>query len=104
MVALCCYEHLITFDDEVRCVWRRRISGASTLFLLNRYAILAASLVGVVQVVPWGTVPLVYISGSSTPNEGHVQVSVVWCVAARITLIVIRRRMNRYHRAMNRLV
>lgn len=50
---LCCYEHIITFGEEVRCVWGRRISGASALFLVNRYATLTLSLAGLVQVVPW---------------------------------------------------
>lgn len=53
--ALCCYEHIITSDDEVRCIWRRRISGATVLFVLNRYAILVVSLASIVQVLPWNT-------------------------------------------------
>lgn len=50
---LCCYEHIITLGEEMRCVWRKGISGASVLFVLNRYAILAASLASIVQLLPW---------------------------------------------------
>lgn len=52
--ALCCYEYVITLDEEMRCIWRRRISAASVLFVLNRYAILAASFASLFQVLPWG--------------------------------------------------
>lgn len=31
------YEILITFDREVALVWRRKFTGASVLFFLNRY-------------------------------------------------------------------
>ena len=34
------YEHLLTFDREVRLVWRRKVSAASVLFLLNKYLLL----------------------------------------------------------------
>lgn len=53
--ALCCYDYIITFDAEVRCIWRRKISGASVLFVLNRYATLVASLASIVQFLPWET-------------------------------------------------
>ncbi|KAI0675498.1 hypothetical protein C8Q78DRAFT_963789 [Trametes maxima] len=35
--ALLVYEYLITFDHEVDLFWRPRFTGASVLFLLNRY-------------------------------------------------------------------
>ncbi len=31
------YEYIITFDREVSLFWRRRFTGATLLFLLNRY-------------------------------------------------------------------
>ncbi|CAA7263896.1 unnamed protein product [Cyclocybe aegerita] len=31
------YDHALTFDDEVERIWKHRLSGASLLFLLNRY-------------------------------------------------------------------
>lgn len=51
-LALCCYDHAITFSEEVKYVWQGRKSGASVLFVLNRYAFLIASLASMVQVVP----------------------------------------------------
>ncbi|KAF8994599.1 hypothetical protein BDQ17DRAFT_1331078 [Cyathus striatus] len=31
------YDHILTFPEEVERIWKRQISGASILFLLNRY-------------------------------------------------------------------
>lgn len=53
LAVLFCYEYAITFDEEVRCVWKRRISGASVLFILNRYIMLVASLASIVKVIPF---------------------------------------------------
>ncbi|KAJ3488290.1 hypothetical protein NLI96_g2956 [Meripilus lineatus] len=36
--ALFTYEYLITFDQEVERIWRRKFSGASVIFLVNRYS------------------------------------------------------------------
>ena len=47
----------MTFDEEVRRVWQKRISGAGILFLLNRYLTLASSLVSIVQFLPWHSLP-----------------------------------------------
>lgn len=53
LAVLFCYEYAITFDEEVRCVWKRRISGASILFVLNRYVMLLASLASIVKFIPF---------------------------------------------------
>lgn len=60
--ALCCYEHVITLADEVRCIWRRRVSGATILFLVNRYAILVLSVASIVNIVRWEDGPGAYVS------------------------------------------
>ncbi|EPS96176.1 hypothetical protein FOMPIDRAFT_61838, partial [Fomitopsis schrenkii] len=31
------YDYALTFSREVRCIWRRKFTGATMLFLLNRY-------------------------------------------------------------------
>ncbi|KAJ3488300.1 hypothetical protein NLI96_g2955 [Meripilus lineatus] len=36
--ALFTYEYFITFDQEVERIWRRKFSGASVIFLVNRYS------------------------------------------------------------------
>ncbi|KAI0357260.1 hypothetical protein OH77DRAFT_1435943 [Trametes cingulata] len=35
--ALIFYEYFITFASEIRLIWRRKITGASVIFFLNRY-------------------------------------------------------------------
>ncbi|RPD56460.1 hypothetical protein L227DRAFT_614597 [Lentinus tigrinus ALCF2SS1-6] len=45
MGALVLYDQLLTFDRELRLVWRRKVTGATVLFVLNRYLLLARFLV-----------------------------------------------------------
>ena len=46
------YEFLITFGAEVDLFWRKEVTGASILFLLNRYLVLSYNLV---QLPSWWT-------------------------------------------------
>lgn len=36
-LALLAFDFVITFDREVRLVWRGKLTGAAILFVLNRY-------------------------------------------------------------------
>ena len=40
------YDQLITLSDEVEHVWKRKWTGATLLFFLNRYATLFKTIVG----------------------------------------------------------
>ncbi|KIJ38326.1 hypothetical protein M422DRAFT_258977 [Sphaerobolus stellatus SS14] len=42
------YDHSLTFDQEVRRIWRRPLSGASLLFLMVRYLSLSFGVLGLV--------------------------------------------------------
>ncbi|GJE89146.1 hypothetical protein PsYK624_052400 [Phanerochaete sordida] len=45
-LALIVYDYVITLDQEVNNVWRRKFTAASLLFYVNRYlSILAAALI-----------------------------------------------------------
>ncbi|EIW58770.1 uncharacterized protein TRAVEDRAFT_20676 [Trametes versicolor FP-101664 SS1] len=50
--ALLLYDYILTFRHEVRFVWGRKISGATALFLVNRYFIILPYLLGVVMQFP----------------------------------------------------
>ncbi|EKM57500.1 uncharacterized protein PHACADRAFT_26171 [Phanerochaete carnosa HHB-10118-sp] len=39
------WDYIITFGDEINLVWRRKLTGATILFLLNRYASLIKNVV-----------------------------------------------------------
>ena len=56
-VALTVYEHLLSFDAELRVIWRRKLNLPNLLFLLNRYLLLlfALSLVLWSLVKPYGS-------------------------------------------------
>ena len=34
------FEYILTFTDEVQLFWRRKLTGATALFLVNRYTLL----------------------------------------------------------------
>lgn len=52
-VALFFYDYLLTFAQEVKCIWARKPTGASFLFALNRYAVFVNRLVRLVQLMSW---------------------------------------------------
>ncbi|KAI0338609.1 hypothetical protein BDW22DRAFT_689002 [Trametopsis cervina] len=37
IAALALYDYLLTFSQEIEMIWRRPLTGASVLFMLNRY-------------------------------------------------------------------
>ena len=46
------YDHALTFKDEYRYIWQKPRSGASVLFLLNRYfALISVSVTSVLRVI-----------------------------------------------------
>ncbi|GJE96173.1 hypothetical protein PsYK624_123660 [Phanerochaete sordida] len=42
LTALVVYEYLLTFQDEIRMIWRRKWTGATALFVANRYLLIAS--------------------------------------------------------------
>ena len=38
LVALLAYDSILTFEDEVELIWRRKLSIASAVFITNRIA------------------------------------------------------------------
>ncbi len=44
MTALIFFEHILTFGDEVEMFWKQKFTGATVIFLLNRYLILISYL------------------------------------------------------------
>ncbi|KAI0334549.1 hypothetical protein GY45DRAFT_1242288, partial [Cubamyces sp. BRFM 1775] len=51
-MALLVYDYLLTLRHEVRFVWSRKFTGATVLFLLNRYIIILVYLVDVITLFP----------------------------------------------------
>ena len=48
LLVLVIFEHLITIDREIDLFWKNKFSGSATLFLANRYLILAATALSLV--------------------------------------------------------
>ena len=47
------YDAVLTFPKEVRCIWMRRFSGATVIYILVRYSGLALALLDIQQDVSW---------------------------------------------------
>lgn len=54
MKALAVYDWLLTSSDEIRIIWRRRVTGAKVLFILNRYSILGTFLTLTLSTLMYG--------------------------------------------------
>ena len=37
LIAVFLYDAVITMDEEIRCFWGRKLTGAAVLFWLNKY-------------------------------------------------------------------
>ncbi|GJE88478.1 hypothetical protein PsYK624_045610 [Phanerochaete sordida] len=62
MLALIFCEHIATFTDEIRFIWRHRFTSISVLYVLSRYGLLV---LGVLMVVNDSLVDL--------PLQGHIE-------------------------------
>ncbi|KAI0763245.1 hypothetical protein BC629DRAFT_1543695 [Irpex lacteus] len=51
LLALVVYEHLITLEQEIEVVWRHQFSVYRVILLINRYCILAYTIIGVINQV-----------------------------------------------------
>ncbi|KAH9838311.1 uncharacterized protein C8Q71DRAFT_750405 [Rhodofomes roseus] len=49
------HEHTVTIAQEIRYVWGTRLTGATIIFLLNRYMVLILGITIVLQTVAWDT-------------------------------------------------
>lgn len=49
------YDHAITLSDEIRYVWKRKASGATVIFVLNRYISLLYQLFMTIQLFTWAS-------------------------------------------------
>ncbi|RPD54511.1 hypothetical protein L227DRAFT_657568 [Lentinus tigrinus ALCF2SS1-6] len=69
-MAFIAYEYLLTWDQEVNLFWRRKFTGASVLFFLNRYILLlfcemyggATFTLGAIQYFVWADLLLVVVT------------------------------------------
>ncbi|KAI0956344.1 hypothetical protein AcV7_006772 [Taiwanofungus camphoratus] len=62
-VAVCtliAYEHITTFSQEYELMWGTKMTGATLIFFVNRYLLLAYCIVTPLQVISWDT-PLRFV-------------------------------------------
>ncbi|KAI0765803.1 hypothetical protein BC629DRAFT_1293376 [Irpex lacteus] len=51
--ALFIYEYFLTLPREIKCIWSRKTSTATILFLLNRYVVMCNRGFRMIQAVSW---------------------------------------------------
>ena len=73
------YDTLLTFSREVECIWKRKWSAASALFLLNRYSAVVASILDVFGETTLHFVrPFVYDSSQSIDSCRGLQIFIMF--------------------------
>ncbi|CCL98376.1 uncharacterized protein FIBRA_00371 [Fibroporia radiculosa] len=63
------YDHLLTFGQEVRYVWKSKLSSATIIFYLNRYLILAIALVDLIGFYPYNNVVVKVLLPALVPKQ-----------------------------------
>jgi len=56
--ALLFYDYILTLRTEILCIWKRKCSFATLLFFVNRYGILLNRTILIMQIRPWGDIPV----------------------------------------------
>ncbi|EIW53058.1 uncharacterized protein TRAVEDRAFT_107339, partial [Trametes versicolor FP-101664 SS1] len=83
------YEYAITLDSEVRLIWRRKITGASIIFFLNRYLLVLQNALTVASFWPIST----SVRHSITPPFSTLRVYALsgrdWRFAALVCLLMM---------------
>ncbi|KAI0083636.1 hypothetical protein BDY19DRAFT_900028 [Irpex rosettiformis] len=51
--ALFMYDYFLTLPQEIKCIWRRKWSTATVLFLVNRYVVMCNRGFRMIQAVSW---------------------------------------------------
>ncbi|KAH9937981.1 hypothetical protein B0H21DRAFT_53642 [Amylocystis lapponica] len=80
-VVLYAYDYLLTFSREVELIWRRKFTGVTVLFILNRYAGMPALLI-------WGIFSL-QLSDSSLTLFSAMRIYAIWNREWRPALVVL---------------
>ncbi|KAH9855923.1 hypothetical protein C2E23DRAFT_882684 [Lenzites betulinus] len=86
--ALLAFEYVITFDREARLVWTQKVSGATILFLLNRYWLFFhCNVVGYMVIVGNGGPPIIWAAFSML--RGYALSGRRWWIAFVIFLLFL---------------
>ncbi len=76
------YDHLVTFPEEVRKIWRRRLTFLNILFIINRYT------------VCFGYIPIIYFTFNS-PTDTAVSRILTFLASLLRSILDVSSRINR---------
>lgn len=69
------YEWLITFTDEYQCIWKRKKTGVTVLFLLNRYTVFVSYLLTPISdwmYISKNSVSSISVKGITLETDSHI--------------------------------
>ena len=92
-LALLYYDYFLTLPAEIQCIWNRKLTLASILFLINRYATLVVRTLLIIQTVSWSHV---------TDNEADKVCTVL--NLSSVTLIDMSTVVSDAHAAKHRVI
>ncbi|KAH9930174.1 hypothetical protein B0H21DRAFT_711987 [Amylocystis lapponica] len=81
-LTLLVYHHILTISEEVTLIWGRRLTGATVLFILNRYVSLINQTLSVVVLFPWSNQTNQSERCIATVVVEYVFVFILYCVVA----------------------
>ncbi|KAI0686784.1 hypothetical protein BC835DRAFT_1309389 [Cytidiella melzeri] len=76
VTCLIVYEHTISFAQEIRVIWCRKFTGATILFLMNRYTTLMSAFLVMVTLFPIDHIELVMTDSSILEVRPPVSVQI----------------------------
>ncbi|KAI0641610.1 hypothetical protein C8Q79DRAFT_1014055 [Trametes meyenii] len=74
LATLIFYEYLITFEDEFRLIWRGKLTGASVIFVLNRYIMVVQNAITMASVAPLPNTVGLWLASMSCAVLGYMDV------------------------------
>ena len=74
-------EYLFTFHQEVELYWRRKFTGASGLFFVNRYLLMSLTIIQIYGFFPMSDKvrPALLEPDQSRSSDKPAEASKVWC-------------------------
>ncbi|CAL1698806.1 unnamed protein product [Somion occarium] len=72
------FDYLLTLSEEIKCIWKRKFTGVTILFFINRYVTLMYRILMIVQMVSFDN------QTESTANAGWYQYLIFICSCASV--------------------
>ena len=72
-----CYDHLLTLNEEIQCIWKQKFSLFTIIFFLNRYLSVAGALVQTLTKAP-----------QLSPSSMVSWITCIWCLLTNEIIVI----------------